>query len=40
MNRSRRSLKVGIYILAKEFDNVDEVVGGRDTELTISLDLA
>jgi len=37
MNRSRRSLKVGIYILAKELDNVDEVVGRCDTELTVSL---
>ena len=32
-------MKVGIYILAKELDNVDEVVGRCYTELTISWDL-
>jgi len=37
VNRSRCSLEVGIYILAKELDNVDEVVSGCDTKLTISL---
>jgi hypothetical protein len=37
MNRSRCSLKVGVYILTKELDDVDEVVGGCDSELTISL---
>jgi hypothetical protein len=37
VNRSRCSLKVGVDILAKELDNVDEVVSGCDTELRVSL---
>jgi hypothetical protein len=37
VDRSRCGLKVGVYILAKELDNIDEVISGCDSELTISL---
>jgi len=37
VDRSRGSLKVGVYILAKEFDNIDEMISGCDTELIVSL---
>ena len=37
VNRSRSSLEVGVYILAKELDNVDEVIGRCDSKLTVSV---
>lgn len=36
MNRARCSLEIGEHILAKEVDNVDKVIRGCNSELTIS----